>query len=135
MQNLLGVGVISQTLAHLLSIATQYQSRDDQVFPRSRVEQMGSEDDEGVEPSSGLVDPLGDEIGRESSLELLFRGAKGVVLLRVRHAVNANRQQVSGVVQGLEHETGCARTFPTRTNNQTPRRHASDRPCPAWKGW
>lgn len=89
MQDLLWVGVIPQALAHLLSIATQDQSRDDQVLPRRRVEQMCSEDDQSVEPSSGLVDTLGNEIGREGSLELFVRGAEGVVLLSVGHATGS----------------------------------------------
>jgi hypothetical protein len=79
---------------------------------------MRSEDDQRVEPSSGLVDTLGDEIGREGSLELFVRGAEGVVLLRVGHATGARRDGIERTAWTCI--STLALTFPTRTNSQTP---------------
>jgi hypothetical protein len=86
MQNLLWVWVIPQTLAHLFPVTSQNQSRNNQVLPGSGIEQMRSEDDQGVEPATCLIDTLSNEISREGSLKLLLGCTEGVVLLGVRHA-------------------------------------------------
>ena len=133
MQDFLGVGVISQALAHLLSVASKHQPRHNQVLPWRRVKEMSSKHDQRVEPTTGLVNTLGDEIGGECTLELLFRRAKGVVLLRVRHAAGMIESKVRSVNRCIDDNPRL--TFPTRTNNQTPLPLASNLPCPAWKGW
>jgi hypothetical protein len=82
--NFHGVGVILEFLTHLLSVPRYQQKResgtemhsrsedetgDDQVLPWSSVEKMCTEDEQSVEPTSGLIDTLGDEIGRVGLVE------------------------------------------------------------------
>jgi hypothetical protein len=45
---------------------------------------VSGQNEEGVEPSSGLIDSLGDKVGREVLLELLLV-LEWVVRLRVGH--------------------------------------------------
>jgi hypothetical protein len=84
--DILGIRVVLQTLAHLLSISSENQTGNDQVLPRRSVEKMCSEDQESVEPTSSLIDTFRNEIGRESVVELVVGELEGVVLLSVRHA-------------------------------------------------
>lgn len=53
---------------------------------------MGGEDEQGVEPSSGLVDSLGNEVGGEALLDFLLV-LEGVVVLGVGHAGRERRAQ------------------------------------------
>lgn len=128
-QDLFGVGVIPQTLAHLLSIASEYQTRDDQIFPGSRVEQVSTEDNEGVEPSSGLIDTLGDKVGGESSLELFVRGAERVVLLRVGHAARRVRLVSAPIVAMLNHIAPTYLPDSNQQSNTSSTRFRSPLPC------
>jgi hypothetical protein len=60
---------------------------DDQVFPRSSVEQLSTEDKEGVEPSSSLIDTFSNKVGGVrlvDSVDIL----KGIVGLGIGHTVH-----------------------------------------------
>jgi len=109
------------------------QTGNDDVLPRSGIEEMGSEYEKGVKPSSSLIDSLRDEIGREALLDLLLV-LEGVVVLSVGHAGRANDKEVKSeedqlvlsVEGGKTREEGKEEeemlTFPTRTNNRRPPR-------------
>jgi len=93
------VGVVLELFAHLLAIAgderstqsgttdlrSEDKTSDDQVLPRRHIEEVRGEHKQGVEPTSGLVDTLSDEVGREALLESLLV-LEGVVVLGVGHA-------------------------------------------------
>jgi hypothetical protein len=102
--NVFGIRVVLQTLAHLLSISSEDQTGYNQVLPWRSVEQMCSENQKGVEPSSSLIDTFRNEIGGESVVELFVGEFEGVVLLSVRHA------EISGQQGFLE----CPENSPSR---------------------
>ena len=79
-----GVWVVAERFAHLLAIGSKHETANDEVLPWRRIEEVGSQDEERVEPASGLVKTLRDEIGRERLFELLLV-LEGVVSLGVGH--------------------------------------------------
>ena len=64
-QGIEGIHRIALGLAHLLSVFIQHKPHDNYIFIRRLVEQQGGLRKKGIEPSSGLVHCLGDELGRE----------------------------------------------------------------------
>mmetsp|Transcript_50895 Transcript_50895/g.114448 ORF Transcript_50895/g.114448 Transcript_50895/m.114448 type:complete len:741 (+) Transcript_50895:1036-3258(+) len=101
LDDLLGVGVVLQALAHLLAIRGKHQAVDDQVLEGGPVEEVRGEHHERVEPASSLVKALRDELGRESLLKLLL-ALERVVLRRVGHRA-ALKPAVEHLVDPLEH--------------------------------
>ena len=80
-----GVGVILESLGHLLSVLSENEAVDDQVFVGVTVLDSRRNNVEGVEPSSSLVDSLTDEVRGEYFAEFLFVGAERVVHLGEGH--------------------------------------------------
>ena len=79
------VGVVLEALAHLLAVAGEDETVDDEVLVGVAVLDAGGDDVERVEPAASLVDSLSDEVSREDLRELLLAGAEGVVHLGERH--------------------------------------------------
>lgn len=48
------------------------KSSNNQILPGSPVEKVRRKDQEGVEPSTGLINTLADEVSRERGLEQLL---------------------------------------------------------------
>lgn len=86
-----GVRVVLKPLAHLLAISSKNQAIGNEVLEGGLVEQGSGEHDEGVEPTSGLVNTLGNEVGGEGLLEG-FLVLEGVVTLGVRHAIGQKHE-------------------------------------------
>jgi len=63
---------------------SENETSDDQVLPWSSVEQMCTKYKKGVEPTSSLIDTLGDEISRVRFVESI-KVLEGVVRLGIRH--------------------------------------------------
>ena len=63
------IGVVSETLAHLSAVRGKDEAVDDQMAVRGVVEQRSPQNEERVEPPTGLVNALGDKVGREASLK------------------------------------------------------------------
>lgn len=80
-----GIGEVLESLGHLLSVFGEDDSVDNAVLERRAAEKVGTENEQGVEPSSSLIETLGDEVSGERLLEL-FDILKGVVLTGVGHA-------------------------------------------------
>ena len=59
---------------------------NNEILPRSGVEEMSGEDEKGVEPSTSLIHRFGDEVGRERRFEFLLI-FEWVMYLSVGHAV------------------------------------------------
>ena len=67
---------------------SKHKSSDNEVFPGCSVEEMGCQDEESVEPTSSLINALGDEVGGVGTMELfLVRELEWVVRLSVWHAL------------------------------------------------
>src|SRR5699024_6445535 len=79
------VGIGFQSLRHLLAVFSEDNSVHDTVLEREFTEQMSSQDGQGIEPTTGLVQTFRDEITRETLLKLLLV-FEWVVLRRIRHA-------------------------------------------------
>lgn len=60
-----GIRVILERFTHLFPVFREDESVDDDIKERRIVEKRGSEDEERVEPSAGLIEPLSDEVRRE----------------------------------------------------------------------
>ena len=71
-------------LAHLLSVFILHMSHDDDVLVRRLIEDQRGDRHQGIEPSTGLVHCLGDEVCREVCLEQ-FLILKRIVILCERH--------------------------------------------------
>lgn len=52
------VRVVLQTLGHLFTICSQHQTSNDEVFPWCLAEEVCTEDEQCVEPSTSLVKTL-----------------------------------------------------------------------------
>lgn len=64
--------VVLEALAHLLAISRQDQPIANDVLEGGLVEERGREHHESVEPSARLIQPLGNEVCRESSLKYRY---------------------------------------------------------------
>ena len=64
----LGIGVVLQPLAHLLSVLGEHQAVHDDVLPGGLVEQRRGEHHQRVEPATRLIETLRDELRREVRL-------------------------------------------------------------------
>lgn len=106
------IWVVLETLGHLLSILSKDNAVDDAVLEWSSSEQVGSEDDKGIEPSSRLIDTLGDEIGWESFVKLLL------VLKWIVHGSVWHTEKELAQSKPPTHTTLL--TFQTQTNSQRP---------------
>ncbi|MPM72188.1 hypothetical protein SDC9_119161 [bioreactor metagenome] len=78
------IGIILLALGHLLPVLGQNQPVHDHMLERRLVEQRRAQHHQRVKPAAGLVQPLGDEIGREVGFEMLLV-FKRIMLLRIRH--------------------------------------------------
>lgn len=79
------IGVVFESLRHLLSVLGEYEAVDDQVFVGMTVLYSRGNDVESVEPSSSLVDSLADEVSGEDFTELFLVCAEGIVHLGKGH--------------------------------------------------
>ena len=80
------VGVVLEPLGHLLAVGGEDQPVDDHVLERWPAKERGREHVQRVEPAAGLIEALGDEVGREVALDVvLLARVEGVVVLRVGH--------------------------------------------------
>ncbi len=79
------IGEVFLAFAHFLAVFRQDESVHNQIFVRRVVVQGRGDHVEGVEPSSGLVQALSDEVGGESLFELLLTHVFGVAELGVGH--------------------------------------------------
>ena len=75
LQRLERIHRVALGLAHLLAVLILHVSQDNYVLVRRLVEDQGGDSQQRVEPSSGLVHRLGDEVRRELLLEkiLIFK--------------------------------------------------------------
>ena len=73
-----------EALTHLLAVGRKHDTGTDTVQECRLVEDTGSDDGKGVEPASGLVEALVDEVGREVLLEP-FLVLKRIVHLGIGH--------------------------------------------------
>lgn len=64
----------------------EYKTINDQIFIRVSIFNTGSENVQGIEPPSALVDSFSDKIGGINFLELLFSSSEGIMNLRVWHS-------------------------------------------------
>ncbi len=96
------VGVILEPFAHLQSVFGQHEAVDDDVLEGGLVEQRGGEHHQRVEPTARLVEPLGNEVGREVGLEM-FLVFERVVVLRVGHCAGLEPtvEHLGGALVGL----------------------------------
>mmetsp|Transcript_6466 Transcript_6466/g.14027 ORF Transcript_6466/g.14027 Transcript_6466/m.14027 type:complete len:811 (-) Transcript_6466:137-2569(-) len=78
------VGIVLETLRHLLAVARQHQAVHNQILERRLVEQRRTQHHQRVEPPARLVESLGDEVRGKSALELLLV-LERVMLRRVGH--------------------------------------------------
>ena len=85
-----GVGVVLEALGHLTPVLREHQTVADEVLEGGLVEQARGEDHECVEPSTGLVDSLGDEIRRKGCFKR-FLVLKRVVTLQARKCVGLSQ--------------------------------------------
>jgi hypothetical protein len=98
---------IAEMLAHLATVFVQDVAEAQHVLVRRLVKDQGANCHQGVEPTTGLVNGLTDEVSRVASLEKFDIGF-WITLLREWHgtgikpAVNDFRNAVSGLA-----------TFPT----------------------
>ena len=79
-----GIDHVALVLGHLLAVLVLHVAQHDAVFKRRAVKHQSRDGHEGVEPPAGLVDGLGDEVGREA----LFKDLpvfKGIVPLGKGH--------------------------------------------------
>ena len=96
-QRVEGIHGIPLTLAHLLAILILHVAQNDYVLVRCLVEQERRLCKQGMEPSTGLIHCLGDELCRELLLEELLI-LKRIMMLRKRHCAG-----VKPAVQNLRH--------------------------------
>ena len=68
-QELERVEHVAEALGHLAAVAVHDEAQADHVAVRGLVEQQRAHGQQRVEPAAGLVDGLGDEVGRERPLE------------------------------------------------------------------
>ena len=68
-QHVPGIDHVADVLAHLPALGVLHVPQHDAVFKGRPVEQQGGDGHQGVEPASGLVDGLGNEVGGEFLLE------------------------------------------------------------------
>ena len=80
------VWVVLQALGHLAAVLRLYEAVTDEVFEGGLVEERRGEHHEGVEPATGLVDTLGDEIGGKRRLEAFLVFKRIVRLFRMAKA-------------------------------------------------
>ena len=66
------VNGISFRLTHLLAVLILYMSKHDNILIRTSVEQQGRLCHQGIEPSTGLVYCLGNELSRELLLKQIL---------------------------------------------------------------
>ena len=85
-------------LGHLLALGVLHVAHDHAVLEGAAVEQQGADGHQRVEPAAGLVDGLGDEVGREVGLEHLLV-LKGIVPLGEGHG--------AGIVPAVDHLGGA----------------------------
>mmetsp|Transcript_29652 Transcript_29652/g.54416 ORF Transcript_29652/g.54416 Transcript_29652/m.54416 type:complete len:299 (+) Transcript_29652:1280-2176(+) len=78
------VGIVLETLRHLLAVARQHQAVHDQILECRLVEQRRTQYHQRVEPPARLVESLSDEVRGKSALELLLV-LERVMLRGVRH--------------------------------------------------
>ena len=71
-------------LAHLAAVGVLHMAQHQAVFEGRAAEHLRGDGQQGVEPAAGLVDGLGNEIGREAGLELVLV-FKRIVPLRKGH--------------------------------------------------
>ena len=71
-------------LAHFLAILVRHKSQDDHIFIRRLVEQKRGFRQQGIKPSPGLVNRLGDKLGGELLFKLVLV-FKRIVVLGKRH--------------------------------------------------
>ncbi len=79
------VGVILESLGHFLSVLSENEAINDEVFVGVTVLDSRRNNVEGVEPSSSLVDSLTDEVCGEYFAEFFFVGAERIVHLGEGH--------------------------------------------------
>jgi hypothetical protein len=79
------IGVIFFAFGHFLPVLGQNETVYDQIFVGGLVFESGTNDIQGVEPASGLIDSFSDEISREHFAELLLVSRKRIMNLCVRH--------------------------------------------------
>ena len=80
-----GIGEVALALGHLLSVLCQDDSVGDVVHECRLVEQGRRHDCQCVEPSAGLVQAFGDEVGRERACKALLV-LERIMKLSVGHA-------------------------------------------------
>ena len=79
------IWVVLQALRHLLAVFCKHYAIDDTVLERHLPEEVSTQNYQGIEPTSSLVEALGNEVSREAILKLRFI-LEGVMLTSERHA-------------------------------------------------
>jgi len=79
------VRIVFESFWHFLSICRQHQSVYDEILVRIAVLDTSWKDVQSVEPSSGLINTLTDEISREDLRKLFFVCWERVVDLSIGH--------------------------------------------------
>ncbi len=80
-----GIGVVLESLGHLLTIGSQDKTVDDQVLVGILVFDGSGDDVKGIEPTSGLIETFTDEVSGESLFELFGGGGERIMALSERH--------------------------------------------------
>ena len=88
---------IALGFGHLLAVFILYMAQNDDIFIGSPVEQQGRLRQQGIEPASGLIHRLGDELGREFLFKKLLV-FKGIMMLCKGH-----RAGIKPAVDDLRH--------------------------------
>jgi len=78
------IGVVLQSLAHLLAICSKNEAVHYQVLEWRPVEEVCRQHHQSVEPSSRLIQPLCNKVRWETLLKVLLL-LEWIVLLRVGH--------------------------------------------------
>jgi hypothetical protein len=79
------IGVVLESLGHLLTISSQDKTVDDQVLVGILVSDGSGDNVEGVEPTSGLIKTFSDEISGETLFEFFGLGGERIMALSERH--------------------------------------------------
>ena len=79
------VDTVTEALRHLVTILIEHQAVRDDILEGHRVEEHSSDGVERIEPTTGLVDTLSDEVRRVYLVEALL-SLEWVVHLRIRHS-------------------------------------------------
>ena len=101
--NLERIDGVTQTLRHLVTVLIEHQTVRNDILECYRVEQHRCDCVQREEPTTSLIDTLGDEVGGIYILELRATIFEGIVQLSIRHrtTIEPNVDQVGLAVHRL----------------------------------